>query len=76
VIKPKVVVALGSTAAQALLGKTFRVTQQRGKVVQSEWAGPVIATVHPSAVLRAPDDTRAEARREFFRDIAQVAKHI
>jgi uracil-DNA glycosylase len=72
---PKLIVALGSTAAQALLGKSFRVTDDRGKVVASEW-GPVIATVHPSMVLRAPPDVRDEARREFFRDIALVAKHL
>ena len=66
-------VALGSTAAQALLGNAFRVTQHRGEVVPSEWAGPVLATVHPSSVLRAPDEYRADARREFFEDIAKVA---
>jgi uracil-DNA glycosylase family 4 len=70
------VVALGSTAAQSLLGASFRVTQHRGEVVTSEWAGPVIATVHPSSVLRAPDEARAEARRDFFRDIAKVAKFL
>jgi uracil-DNA glycosylase len=75
-VRPKVVVALGSTAAQALLGTRFRVTQHRGEVVGSEWAGPVIATVHPSSVLRAPDDARDEARREFFQDIAKVAAHL
>ena len=75
-VRPRVVVALGSTAAQALLGGSFRVTQHRGKVVTSDWAGPVIATVHPSSVLRAPDDVRDEARREFFRDIGQVAAYL
>ncbi len=76
VVEPEVVVALGSTAAQALLGRSFRVTQRRGELVPSEWAGPVMATVHPSAVLRAPDDARDEARREFFRDIAKVGKQL
>ncbi|HEX2220196.1 MAG TPA: UdgX family uracil-DNA binding protein [Gemmatimonadales bacterium] len=75
-VQPKVVVAMGSTAAQALLGSAFRVTQHRGEVVRSEWAGPVIATVHPSSVLRAPGEFRDEARRDFFRDIAKVAEHI
>jgi uracil-DNA glycosylase family protein len=75
-VKPKVVVALGSTAAQALLGAGFRITQHRGEVVESEWAGPVIPTVHPSSVLRAPDDVRAQARREFFRDIEKVAEYL
>jgi uracil-DNA glycosylase len=73
--KPRVIVALGSTAAQALLGKSFRVTEERGKVVESEW-GPVIATVHPSAVLRAPPDARDRARRDFFQDIAAVGRHL
>jgi uracil-DNA glycosylase len=75
-VQPRVVVALKSTAAQALLGRSFRVTQHRGEVVRSEWAGPVIATVHPSSVLRAPDEARDQARREFFRDIARVAAFL
>jgi len=75
-VRPKVVVALGSTAAQSLLGGSFRVTRHRGQVVTSEWAGPVISTVHPSSVLRAPDELRAEARRDFFRDIAKVADYL
>jgi uracil-DNA glycosylase len=75
-VKPKVVVALGSTAAQALLGNGFRVTQHRGEVVRSEWAGPVIPTVHPSSVLRAPDDVREQARQEFFQDIEKVAQYV
>jgi DNA polymerase len=75
-VKPAVVVALGSTAALALLGNKFRVTQHRGEVVASEWVGPVIATVHPSSVLRAPDALRDDARREFFRDIARVADYL
>jgi len=73
--EPRLIVALGSTAAQALLGTSFRVTESRGKVVESEW-GPVIATVHPSAVLRAPPDVRDQARQDFFRDIAAVRKHL
>src|SRR6185503_17135489 len=68
-LKPKVIVALGATAAQALLGKQFRVTQQRGKPMPSDLAGAVIATVHPSAVLRAPDAERERARREFVADL-------
>ena len=75
-VKPAAVVALGSTAAQALLGNQFRVTRHRGEVVVSEWAGPVIPTVHPSSVLRAPGELRDDARREFFRDIAKVADYI
>jgi uracil-DNA glycosylase len=75
-VRPKLVVALGSTAAQALLGNAFRVTQHRGEVMESEWAGSVLATVHPSSVLRAPDEYRADARREFFDDLAKVSAHL
>jgi uracil-DNA glycosylase len=75
-IEPRLVVALGSTAAQALLGNSFRVTQHRGEVVRSDWAGPVLATVHPSSVLRAPSEYRADARREFFEDVAKVAAYL
>lgn len=74
--KPRVIVVLGATAAQSLLGKQFRVTQQRGVAVKSELAGTVIATVHPSSVLRAPDGERERARRDFFADIRAVARHI
>jgi len=56
VLKPKVVVCLGATAAQALLGSKFRVSQQRGQLVPSRLAPHVTATVHPSSILRAPDD--------------------
>ena len=73
-VRPRVIVALGATAAQALLGPKFRVTEQRGKTVKSEWAGTVIATVHPSAVLRAPADAREQARRDFFADLRRVAR--
>jgi uracil-DNA glycosylase len=75
-VRPRVIVALGATAAQALLGPTFRVTRQRGKPVRSEWAGTVIATVHPSAVLRAPADAREQARRDFFADLRRVARAL
>jgi uracil-DNA glycosylase len=75
-IKPRVIVALGATAAQALLGKQFRVTQDRGKPMPSDLAEAVIATVHPSAVLRAPDDRREEARLEFISDLKRVAAYL
>lgn len=74
-VKPRVIVVLGSTAAQSLLGTSFRVTAHRGELLTSAW-GDVLATVHPSSVLRAPDEARAAARREFFRDIATVARHL
>jgi uracil-DNA glycosylase family protein len=75
-VQPRVIVALGSTAAQALLGNQFRVTQRRGKPVQSPLAETVIATVHPSAVLRAPGTARERARQEFFADLQAVAAHL
>lgn len=75
-LQPRVIVALGATAAQALLGKQFRVTQDRGRPIPSDLAEAIVATVHPSAVLRAPDDTREMARHEFVADIKQVAKYL
>jgi uracil-DNA glycosylase len=75
-VHPKMIVALGSTAAQALLGSSFRVTEKRGRLIQADGTGPVMATVHPSSVLRAPDEAREQARREFFRDIKRVAEAL
>jgi DNA polymerase len=70
VIRPAAVVCLGATAAQALLGPRFRVTRERGRWVKAPWAERVLATVHPSAILRAPDD---EARhREFDLFVADL----
>ena len=75
VVKPKVVVALGATAAQALLGRGFRVTKERGVPVESDLAPHVLATVHPSSILRQETDAdRAEAMREFVADLKVVAK--
>jgi uracil-DNA glycosylase len=75
--KPAVVVALGATAAQALLGPAFRVTRERGKVVSSPLASRVVATVHPSSILRAPDDeSRRAEMRAFVRDLRGVAKLV
>jgi uracil-DNA glycosylase family protein len=76
VVRPTVIVALGATAAQAILGPKFRVTEQRGHAVASLWAKAVFATVHPSAVLRAPGDAREQARREFFDDLAKVGRYL
>jgi DNA polymerase len=76
VVQPTVIVALGATAAQAILGPKFRVTEQRGQAVASPWAKAVFATVHPSAVLRAPGDARERARREFFDDLAEVGRYL
>ncbi len=74
VVKPKVLVCLGSTAAQALLGRQFRVTQQRGEVLQSPEGWRVTATVHPSSILRAQDEYAREAEFEgLVRDLRGVA---
>ena len=76
-VKPRVIVCLGATASQALLGKQFKVTQQRGKPIASEHAEVVIATVHPSSILRSPDaESRAQATKEFVRDLKVVAGHL
>ena len=76
-VQPQVVVCLGATAAQAIMGKSFRVTKERGRAVKSPSGGTVIATVHPSSVLRAPDAAaRAQAERDFMSDIKKVARHI
>jgi uracil-DNA glycosylase family protein len=75
-IRPDVVVLLGATAAQALLGRDFRVTKQRGTWVEASLAPLVTATVHPSSILRAPDDTRAAERALFVRDLAMVAAEL
>lgn len=74
VIKPDAIVCLGATAAQALLGRTFRVTQHRGRAIESEWARAVFATVHPSAVLRAPREQRRTAEAQFKADLVKVAR--
>ena len=73
-IRPRVIVCLGATAAKALLGRDFSVMKKRGVPVESEWAPAVVATVHPSAVLRAPPDQRALAERMFIADIRKVAR--
>jgi len=76
VIEPRVLVCLGATAAQALLGRDFRVSRQRGELVESELAENVIATVHPSSILRADDETRELEYRELVRDLEKVASLI
>jgi uracil-DNA glycosylase family protein len=77
VVKPEVILALGATAAQALLGPQFRVTKQRGQFIESTLAPYVMATVHPSSILRAPDDeTRQLEYRRFVDDLKKVAPII
>lgn len=76
-IRPSVIVCLGATAARALLGKEFRVTRQRGQFVRSPLAPLVMATVHPSSILRAPDDrTRRQERQLFVEDMERVAQAL
>jgi DNA polymerase len=72
-VRPTALVLLGATAAQALLGRGFRVTRQRGEPVESELAPLVVATVHPSAILRARDQDRAREREAFVADLRRVA---
>jgi uracil-DNA glycosylase len=75
VVRPKVLVALGATAAQSLLGRQFRVTKQRGVPVESELAPHVVATVHPSSILRQEtEEDRAAAMKDFVADLKVVGK--
>ncbi len=75
VVRPRVVVCLGATAAQSLLGRDFRVTQRRGEMIAGERVPFFLATVHPSSILRAPDDrTRHEEYAKFVSDLRKVAE--
>ena len=77
VVEPEALVLLGAVAAKALLGSSFRVTQQRGELLDSELAPLVSATIHPSAILRAPDERARVAEREAFaRDLRVVAEAL
>ena len=77
VIKPRALVCLGATAAQALLGPAFKVSTERGKFVDSPLAPLVIATVHPSSILRAQtDEERQQAMEEFVADLKVLAKRL
>jgi len=75
-IRPRVLVCLGATAAQALLGRDFRVSRQRGVPVESELAEHVLATVHPSSILRGDPETREQEYEAFVADLRAVAKVI
>jgi uracil-DNA glycosylase len=75
-VQPRIILCLGAVAAKALLGPTFSVTKQRGVVLKSEWADVVIATVHPSAVLRAPKGERIRAERMFVADLRKVVREL
>ena len=76
-VHPRVLVCLGATAAQALLGKSFKVSQQRGRFVPSSLAPRVTATVHPSSILRSPDDeSRHQELQRFVADLRRVADEL
>ena len=76
-VKPRAIVCLGATAAQALLGRTFKVTAHRGAFVPSSLAPLVLATVHPSSILRAPDaDARHRETQLFADDLRKVARAL
>ncbi|MDQ3680356.1 MAG: UdgX family uracil-DNA binding protein [Actinomycetota bacterium] len=77
IVGPAVVVCLGATAAQALLGTGFRVTRQRGQFVAWERPARILATVHPSSILRAPDEeSRSTEMEAFVADLAVVARFL
>jgi uracil-DNA glycosylase len=77
VVKPSLLVLLGATAAQGLLGRDFRVSQQRGQFIERPGLPLMMATVHPSSILRAPDDeTRELEMQAFIRDLRKVAQRL
>lgn len=77
VVQPQVLVCLGASAAQALLGRNFRVTRDRGNLIKSDLASYVLATTHPASILRAPDpEARQQQREDFVRDLKKVASLI
>jgi uracil-DNA glycosylase family 4 len=76
IVEPRLLVCLGATAAQALLGRQFRVTQHRGRLVESDLAELVTATVHPSSILRAPDAESRRAELEAFVDDLRVVASL
>ena len=73
-LQPQVVVALGATAAQALMGPAFRVTKSRGQAFHVPWAKVFIATLHPSAILRGPPEDRAAAYQAFVDDLKRIPR--
>lgn len=76
-VRPKGIVCLGATAAQALIARDFRVTRGRGELMKSQLAPWIAATVHPSSILRAPDDeSRHSAMNEFVNDLRRIARHL
>jgi uracil-DNA glycosylase len=77
IVKPQVIVCLGATAAQSLMGPKFKITVERGKFFETPWAPWLTATIHPSAILRMPDEVmRREARATFVADLRAVAEKL
>jgi DNA polymerase len=76
VVRPDIVVLMGATAAQGMLGAYFRVTQHRGELVPTSFHPRVTATVHPSSILRARDEDRAEALESFEADLRFAAEAV
>ena len=75
IVRPQVLVLLGATAAQAVLGGSFRLTKHRGEFFETDFAPHTTATIHPSAVLRAPSDEQRRAmREEYLEDFKAIAK--
>lgn len=74
-IEPELVVCLGATAAQSLMGRDFRITAQRGKFFPHQWAKEIVATVHPSAILRVPDRFEEEYKL-FIHDLQVIAARV
>jgi uracil-DNA glycosylase len=75
VVRPELVVCLGATAAQSLLGRDFRITVDRGKFFPHQWAKEIVATIHPSAILRVPERYREEYGR-FVQDLELIAARV
>jgi uracil-DNA glycosylase len=76
-VKPRVLIALGATAAQSLFGRDFRLTHHRGEIFESEWAGHCMATIHPSAILRVPPEVdREETFRSLVGDLSIAAQTL
>jgi uracil-DNA glycosylase len=74
-IRPEIIVCLGATAAQAIFGSAYRVTKERGRFIENSWAPHVTSTVHPSAILRAPDDEQRHLEYEkFVADLQKVQR--
>jgi uracil-DNA glycosylase family protein len=74
-VQPKLIVCLGATAAQSLLGSGFKITQEHGKLQQAPGLPPILATLHPSAILRAPsEEDRHRQRATFLQDLREAAR--